>query len=47
MRQPIYDMGKIAAEILLDRMSSSVDFVPKKVVIKGNLIVRSSVARKT
>lgn len=47
VRQPIYDMGKIAAEILLDRMSSSVDFVPKKVVIKGNLIVRSSVARKT
>ena len=47
VRQPIYNMGKIAAEILLDRISSSKDFVPKKVVIEGNLIVRGSVARKT
>jgi len=47
VKQPIYDMGKIAAEILLDRMSSSKDFVPKKVVIEGNLIERGSVARKT
>jgi len=47
VRQPIYDMGKIAAEILLDRMSSSKDFVPKKVVIEGNLIERGSVAKKT
>ncbi|TET03724.1 MAG: LacI family transcriptional regulator [Candidatus Atribacteria bacterium] len=47
VKQPIYDMGKIAAEILLDRMSSSKDFVPKKVVIEGNLIERGSVAKKT
>lgn len=46
VRQPIYNMGKIVAEILLDRMSSSVDFIPKKVVIEGSLVIRNSVSKK-
>ena len=46
VRQPIYDMGKIAGEILLDRMTNSSDFIPKKVVIEGKLVIRGSVSRK-
>ena len=46
VRQPIYDMGKIAGEILLDRMTNSSDFIPKKVVIEGKLVIRGSVSSK-
>jgi len=46
VRQPIYEIGKTAANILLDRINGSKDFVPKKIVVEGSLIVRDSVSRR-
>ena len=46
VRQPVYDMGKIAAEILLGRINNPEEFNPKKIVVEGNLIFRKSVRRK-
>jgi len=46
VRQPIYEIGKTAANILLDRIDGSKDFVPKKIVVEGSLIVRDSVSRR-
>ncbi len=46
VRQPIYDMGKTAGEILLKKMNNISDFVPERVVIKGKLVIRGSVSRK-
>lgn len=40
-KQPIYDIGKIASEILIDRMTKS-----KKVVIEVSLIAKDSVLRR-
>lgn len=46
VKQPIYEIGKIAAEILLDRINNPEEFSPKKIVVEGNLIFRESVKRK-
>ena len=43
---PIYDMGKIAAQILLRRIESNKNYEIKKVVIEGSLVIRRSVAKK-
>lgn len=46
VRQSIYEMCRIAAQLLLDRMENNKKFSPKKIVVEGKLIVRSSVAQK-
>ncbi|MQY58020.1 MAG: LacI family DNA-binding transcriptional regulator [Clostridia bacterium] len=46
VRQPIYEIGKRAAELLLSRISSKEKFIPQKIVIEGKLIVRSSISKK-
>lgn len=43
---PIYDMGKIAAQILLRRIENNKNYKIKKVVIEGSLVIRRSVAKK-
>lgn len=45
VRQPVYRMGEIAAQILLDRINGK-QFGFKRVVVEGELIKRSSVAIK-
>lgn len=46
VKQPICEMGKMAAEILLDRINGSKSSSPKKVVVEGKLIIRDSVGRR-
>lgn len=43
LKQPIYKMGEIAAQLLLDRMEGSAQFEPKRIVVDGELVVRGSV----
>lgn len=35
VRQPIYQIGKIAAELLLERVKDSSNFEPRKIVVDG------------
>ncbi|HTZ32955.1 MAG TPA: LacI family DNA-binding transcriptional regulator [Methylomirabilota bacterium] len=44
VRQPLRQMGVIAAETLLSRINSSRDEVPPEIVVKPELIVRSTTA---
>jgi len=46
-QQPIYEIGKIAAELLINRIKKTKKPKTKKLVIDGNLIIRETVARKT
>ncbi|OQA22594.1 MAG: Ribose operon repressor [Actinobacteria bacterium ADurb.Bin346] len=47
VKQPTYEMGKTAAKLLLERMENIKECLPRKIVVEGKLIVRSSVAQKT
>jgi LacI family transcriptional regulator len=44
VRQPLHQMGEIAAKILLDRLEGQEDW-PKQVAVKPELMVRESTAR--
>jgi len=46
IRQPIYRMGEIAAELLIERMSSTEQPEPKRIIVDGELIIRGSVRDK-
>jgi len=46
-QQPIYEIGKIAAELLINRIEKTEKAKMKRLVIDGNLIIRETVARKT
>ena len=46
-QQPIYEIGKIAAELLINRIEKTEKAKIKRLVIDGNLIIRETVARKT
>ena len=35
VRQPIYQIGKVAAELLLERVKDSSNFEPRKIVVDG------------
>jgi DNA-binding LacI/PurR family transcriptional regulator len=39
----LFDVGKTAAELLLNRIKKPVDFKPSRVVIECDLILRDSV----
>ena len=46
IRQPLFEMGSIAARTLLDRLSNGIDYsVPKEVSVEPTIIVRQSTAR--
>ena len=42
VEQPTIQMGKIAAGLLLDQLTSDVDYKPQTIVMEGNLIIRDS-----
>ena len=42
MRQPAYDLGTTGAEFLLKRLRGKVSDAPRRVLLRGQLIVRSS-----
>jgi len=42
VNQPAYQVGKRAAELLIEQINSPDNFVPRKVVLKTELIVRNS-----
>lgn len=42
VNQPAYQVGKRAAELLLEKINSPDDFIPRKEVLKTELIVRDS-----
>lgn len=44
VRQPLHQMGEIAAKVLLDRLDGKEDW-PKQVAVKPELVVRESTAR--
>lgn len=46
IRQPIYELGKIAAKRLIKRMNGKESIGPLKTIIKGELIVRGTVQKK-
>ncbi|MCL5986537.1 MAG: LacI family transcriptional regulator [Actinobacteria bacterium] len=46
VRQPIYRIGEIAAELLLERMSSTEQPEPKRIIVDGELVIRDSVRKK-
>ena len=46
MGHPLYEEGKVVAEILLERMNGRTDDEPKRIVIKTNLIIGETVARR-
>ena len=46
IRQPLFEMGSIAARTLLDRLSNGADYeVPEEVSVEPTIIVRQSTAR--
>ena len=46
VRQPFYEEGKIAAEILLDRINNNGVKKVKRVILKTKLIIRETVAER-
>ncbi len=46
IRQPAYEMGKLAAELLLEkfRLGSNKDWVPRQVTLRSELVVRRTTA---
>lgn len=40
--QPTYEMGQIAAKLLLDQINSKGNFIPQKIVLNGRLNIRDS-----
>lgn len=44
VRQPLHQMGEIAAKVLLDRLEGKEDW-PKQVAVKPELVIRESTAR--
>ena len=46
VRQPFYDEGRIAAEILLERIRNNSEEKVRKVVLKTRLIIRETVAER-
>ena len=46
IRQPLFEMGRIAARTLLERLSNGADYsVPEEVSVEPTIIVRQSTAR--
>ena len=43
---PLYQEGKKAAEILLDRINGNIDSKVKRIVVKTSLVIRNSVTAK-
>ena len=46
VKAPLYEEGKTAAEILLDRIKGNKEDMPKRVIVETNLIIRDSVLKK-
>jgi len=44
VRQPLHQMGEIAAKVLLDRLEGKEDW-PKQVAVKPELVIRESTAK--
>jgi len=42
VNQPAYQVGKRAAELLIEQINSPDNFVPRKVVLKTELVIRNS-----
>ena len=46
IRQPTYDIGRIASEILIGRITGKNKSDYKRIIIKGELVIRESVATR-
>ena len=40
--QPTFEMGQIAAKLMLDMINSKGNFIPQKIVLNGRLNIRDS-----
>jgi len=47
VRQPAYKIGKIAAELLFERVNNPVDIKSRRIVVDGELVIRDSVKEKS
>ena len=46
VEQPTFEMGKLAAQLLLDQLNATEDTAPETVVIDGKLVIRDSSVRQ-